>query len=123
MLNEGVRKAKYPKEVAIVIKKHEELIKEQNQRIINIVSKQGELLKRFKELDEYFESVGLSQSNIHFKIRFYRALVMLLVLRNLTLSSNYFKKDYFICLEKVNNFLYYHCFLVLFCSKNDNCFC
>ena len=123
MLNEGVRKSKYPKEVAIVIKKHEELIKEQNQRITNIVSKQGELLKRFKELDEYFESVGLSQSNIHFKIRFYRALVMLLVLRNLTLSSNYFKKDYFICLEKVNNFLYYHCFLVLFCSKNDNCFC
>ena len=34
-------------------------------RIINIVGKQGELLKKFKESDEFFSRVGLSRSNIY----------------------------------------------------------
>ena len=38
------------------------------QKIINIVGKQGKLLQRFKDSDEFFDSVGLSRSYIYFKI-------------------------------------------------------
>ena len=45
------------------------LLKGANREIINIVGKQEELLKKFKESDEFFSSVDLSWSNIYFKMR------------------------------------------------------
>ena len=65
-----------------------------NKIIINIVGKQGELLKRFKEQDEFFDSVGLSQSNIYFKVRLYKFLCKFSVLKNLTLTCSYFKSNF-----------------------------
>lgn len=47
----GLEDAKYPKEAVEIIKEHQELFKCQNSKIINIVDKQGELLKRFKGPD------------------------------------------------------------------------
>ena len=41
------------------------LLKGASKKIINIVGKQGELLKRFREEDEFFNKVGLSRSNIY----------------------------------------------------------
>ena len=61
--------------------------------IINIVGKQGELQKRFKEQDEFFDGVGLSQSNIYFKVR-YKFLCKFSVLKKLTLTSSYFKSNF-----------------------------
>ena len=58
-----------PKEATSIIKKYEELLKGENGKIINIVDKQGEVLKKFKESDEFFSRVGLSRYNIYFKIR------------------------------------------------------
>ena len=52
-----------------LVKKYEDLLKSSNKKIINIVAKQGELLKRFKDSDKFFDDFGLSRSNIHFKIR------------------------------------------------------
>ena len=42
--------------------------------IINIVAKQGQLLKRFKEEKGFIYMVGLSQSHSYLKIRLYNAL-------------------------------------------------
>ena len=55
--------------------------KELINKIINIVGKQGELLKRLKEEDELFDCVGLSRSNIYFKIRLYKFLCKFPVLK------------------------------------------
>ena len=65
-----------------------------NKKIINIVKKQGELLKKFKEEDDFFDCVGLSRSNIYFKIRLYKFLCKLPVLKNSTLTSSYFQSNF-----------------------------
>ena len=74
-MNEEVKNAKEPKEGISLIKKYEDLLKGANKKINNIVEKQGELIKRFKDSDEFFDGVGLSQSNIYFKIRLYKFYV------------------------------------------------
>ena len=67
-LNEEVKNAKEPKDGVALVKKYEDLLKGKNKKIINIVGKQGELLKCFRDEDEFFDRVGLSRSNIYFKI-------------------------------------------------------
>ena len=64
-----VKNAKDLKYSISLVKKYEDLLKNSNKKITNIVAKQGELLKRVKDSDEFFDGVGLSRSNIYFKIR------------------------------------------------------
>ena len=56
-LDNAVRSVKDPKEAVAIIKecKYVVLPKGQNQKIIYIVVKQGELLKQFKQSDGFFE--------------------------------------------------------------------
>ena len=68
VLNEEVRNAKEPQDGTALVKKYEDLLKGTNKKIINIERKQGELLKRFRDDDEFFDRVSLSRSNIYFKI-------------------------------------------------------
>ena len=65
-----------------------------NRRIINIVGKYGDLLKRIKEEDEFVDCVVLSRSNIYFKIRLHSFSRKFPVLKNLTLTSSYFKSNF-----------------------------
>ena len=87
-LKEELKKAKEAKEGISLIKKYENLAK-----IINIVGKQGELFKRFKEEDEFFDCVDLSRSKIYFKIRLFKFLCKFPVLKNSTLAPSYFKSN------------------------------
>ena len=48
-INEEVKNAKELKDGMASVKKYEDLLKGANKKNINIVGKQGELLKRFKE--------------------------------------------------------------------------
>lgn len=80
-LNEAVRNAKGPKEV---VEKFEELLKKRNKRIINIVVKQREFLKKIKE------SNHLSRSNVCFKIRILIFLSKYPVLKKLDASIKLF---------------------------------
>ena len=73
-MNEEVKNTKKPKDCISLIKKDEDLLKGANRKIINIVGKQGELLKRFKGSNKYFDSVSLSPFNIYFKINSYKFL-------------------------------------------------
>ena len=66
-LNEEVKNVKSLSEGISLVQKYENLLKGAYKKIINIVGKQGKLLKRFKEEDEIFDCVGLSRSNIYFK--------------------------------------------------------
>ena len=88
---EKVKNAKDLKDGISLVKKYEDLLKSGNKKIINIVGKQGELLKRFKDSDEFFYSVGLSRSNTYFKIRLYEFLCKFPALRNSILTSSYLK--------------------------------
>ena len=92
-LNEEVENVKSLNEGISLVKKYENLLKGANKKIINIVAKQGELLKRFKEDDEFFDCVGLSRSNICFKIRLFKFLCKFPVLKNSTLTPSYFKSN------------------------------
>ena len=59
-LNDEVKNVKSLNEGISLVKKYENLLKGANKKIINIVGKQGGLLKRFKEDDKFFDCVGLS---------------------------------------------------------------
>ena len=71
-------------------------LKGENRKIINIVGKQGDLVKKFKESDEFFSYVGPNQSNTYFKIHlhefFLRWKNQLLTLTILKVILNWFKK-------------------------------
>ena len=56
------------------------------------MEKQGELLKKFKESDEFFSHVGLSQSNIYFRIGLYIFLCKFTILKK-SLTSSCFKSN------------------------------
>ena len=53
-MNKVVKILKEPKDGISLVKKYKDLLKGGNKTIINIVGKQGELLKRFKQEDEFF---------------------------------------------------------------------
>ena len=48
-LNEEVRNAKETRDGIALVKKYENVLKGTNKKIINIVGKQGEILKRFRD--------------------------------------------------------------------------
>ena len=85
--NEEVKIAKEPKDGIALVKKYENLLKGENGKIINIVGKQSKLLKGFRGKDEFFDRVGLSRSNIYFKISLYKFLRKFPLLKNSTLPA------------------------------------
>ena len=91
---EEAKNAKDLKDCIVSVKKYEDLLKSSNKNIKNIVAKRGELLKSFKDNDEFFDSVDQSRSNIYFKIRLYKFLCKFPALRNPTLIPSYFKNNF-----------------------------
>ena len=87
-LNEEVKKVKSLKEGISLFQRHKNLLKDANQKVINIFGKQGELLKRLNEEDDFINTVGLSSSNIYFKVRLFKFLCKFSMLDNLTLTRS-----------------------------------
>ena len=92
-LNGEVKNVKSLSEGISLVQKYENLLKGANKKIINVVGKQGEFLKIFKEENEFFDCVGLSWSNICFKMRLFKSVCKFPVLKNSTLTPNYFKSN------------------------------
>ena len=92
--NEELRNAKEPQDGIDLVKKCENLLKGTKKKNINIVGKQGEILKCFKDGDDFFDRVRLSRSNIYIKISLYKVLKKFPLLKNSTLASNYFKNNF-----------------------------
>ena len=90
-LSEEVKNMKSLNEGISLVQKYENLLKGANKKITNIIGKQGELLKRFEEEDYFFNCVGLSRSNIYFKMRLFNFLWKFPVLKNSTVTPSYFK--------------------------------
>ena len=53
-MNEEVKIAKEVKDCMSLVKKYGNLLNGANKRIINIVKRQGEILKKFREEDDFF---------------------------------------------------------------------
>ena len=93
-LNEKVRNAKQPRDSIALVKKYENILKGTKKKIINIVGKQSELLKCFRDEDEFFDRIDLSRSNIYFKTSLYKFLHKFPLLKNsIPLLKNYFKSN------------------------------
>ena len=107
-MNEEVRNEKEPQDDIDLVKKYENLSKGASKKIINIVGKQGELLKRFRDEDEFFDCVVLSRLNISFKISLYKLLRKFPLLKNSPLTPSYFKTNFKaikkVCRANVNIF-------------------
>ena len=106
--NTLVKNTKDPEEPIKIVKSYEEMLTTQNKRIMNIIWKKWQLLKRFRESEEFFDTVALSYSTIYFKMSLYKFLSKHPVVKNITVSCNYFKNNFRIlmkvCRENVDLF-------------------
>ena len=57
-----------------IINRFEDIIKTQNIKAMGYIGKEGELLKKFKDTENFFDNVGQSRSTIYFKISLYKFL-------------------------------------------------
>ena len=93
-MNKEVKNPKGPKDGISLVKKYEDLLKGANRKITNIVGKQEELLKRFKDSDKFFSRVGLNRSNIYLKVRLHKFLCKFPILTKTTVTSSKFKNNF-----------------------------
>ena len=93
-LNEEVKNEKEPKDGIALVKKYEDLLKGANKKIINIIGKQGEILKKFKKDGDFFFCLGPSRSNIYFTIRLQKFLCKFPLSKKSTLTPSYFKSNF-----------------------------
>ena len=74
-----------------MIRPYEDIIKTQNKKAIGYIDKQGELLKKLKDIQNLFDNVGQSKSIIYFKISLYKFLRKYPLLKTSTSQSSYIK--------------------------------
>ena len=67
------------------------IIKTHNKKGIGYICKLGQLLKKFKDTEHFFDNVDQSRSTIYFEISLYKFLNKYSLLKNSTLQSNCFK--------------------------------
>ena len=90
-LNETVNNVNNFQEAIVIIRHHADIIKTQNKKAIGYI---GEVFKKFKDTENFFDSVGQSRSAIYFKISLYKFLKKYPLLKKSTLQSSYFKNDF-----------------------------
>ena len=72
------------REAINVINHYEEITKKQNKKIRGYTAIQGEMLKKFKDTEDFTENVALSRSTVYFKIGLYKFFKKVPVLKNST---------------------------------------
>ena len=82
------------REAIDIMKHYEEIIKTGNKKTIRYETKQGQMLKTFKEKERLIENVELSKSTVHFKIGLRKRLRKIPALKNSSLSSHYFRNNF-----------------------------
>ena len=103
-LNETANNVNNSQEAIIIICRYED-IKTHNKKAKGYIGKQGELLKKFKDTENFFDNVGQSRSRINFKISLYKFLKKYPLLKKSTLQSSYFKNNFkVVCKENPTSF-------------------
>ena len=73
-LNETVNNVNSFQEATKIINRYEDIIKTQIRKAIGYIGKQGELLKKFKDTENFFDNVCQSRSTIYLKTSVYKFL-------------------------------------------------
>ena len=73
-LNETGKNVHNSQEAVVIIRCYEDIIKAQNKKAIGYIGKQGELLKKFKDTENFFDNVHQCRSTIYFKMSLYKFL-------------------------------------------------
>lgn len=83
-----------PGEAIILINQYKDLIKTQRKKVIAYVAKQGEILKKLKDLENFFENAEQSWSTVYYKIGLYKFLQKHPKLKNSMLPSIHFRNNF-----------------------------
>lgn len=92
-----------------IIQKYEDVIKTQNKRALNYAGKQGQLLKKFKDTERFFEAISQSKPATYLKMGLFKFLKKYPALKKSALSSNYFKNNFKVIknvVQKKCNFIF-----------------
>ena len=107
-LNETANNVSNSQEAIVIIRRYKVIIKTQNKKAIQYIGKQGELLKKFKNSEIFFDNIGQSRLTRYFKISLYKFLKKYPLLKTSTLQSSYFKNNFkaikVVCKRKSNFF-------------------
>ena len=121
-LDEAVKHTKEPQEAITIIKRYDKILKKQNKKIINILGKQGLLLKWFKEADGFMETTGAIHtytSGVHYissygNFRCLKPWCYHQITSKHTLNwSRKFLQNLTCLVKKTTSFIWYYCFLIV----------
>ena len=93
-LNERANNVNNSQEAILVIHRYEDIIKTQNEKRMSYIGKQGQLLQKIKDTENFFYNVGQSKSMIYFKISLYKFLKKYPLLKKSTLQSSCSKNNF-----------------------------
>ena len=71
-LNKTANNVNNSQDTKLIIRRYEDIIKIQNKKALGYIGKQGQLLKKFKGIEHFFDNVGQSRSRKYFKILLYK---------------------------------------------------
>ena len=81
-LNKTENNVNNSQKVILIIYCYRDIIETQNKKEIGYSGKQGQLLKKFKDTENFFDNVGQGRLAIYFKISLYKFLKKYLCLKN-----------------------------------------
>ena len=87
-LNEVANETNGPGETIFRINQYEEIIKSHNKRVIGYVAKQGQILKKFREVEDFIQNVRKIKFTIYYKITKYPSS------KKSTLPSSHFGNNF-----------------------------
>ena len=90
-LNKTANNVINSQDAKLIIRRYEDINKIQNKKAIGYIGKQGQLLKKFKDIEHFFDNVGQSRSRKYFKILLYKLFLKKYpLLKKYNLQSSYF---------------------------------
>lgn len=108
--NKVAKKVNDPGEVIIIINQYDEIIKSHNERVIGYEAKEGQLLKKSREVEDFIQNVRQNKLIIFYKIEMHKFLKKYPSLKNSTLPQsclrNNFKTIKVVCKEKVEMYFF-----------------
>ena len=95
------------KDPSNTVKQYEKIINVQNQKVIYIAYKQGEILKKFEEIERFSsitKEAGLCKSTIFFKVNLFKAVTKYPKNQKSALFKSNFRRIKTICKDSRNQF-------------------
>ena len=93
-LIETINNVNSSQEAIRLINRYEDIIKTQNKKILGYIGKKVELLKKFKDTENFFDNAVQSRSTMYFKISLCKFLKKYPLLKKSAFQLSYFKNNF-----------------------------